>query len=45
MNELAMIGVILLCGVIFWLTHDDEDAYCPDEDLIELEGIPVEELD
>ena len=43
MNELAMVGVILVVGVIFWLTHDDEDAYYPDEDLIE--GIPIEELD
>lgn len=44
MNELAMIGAILLCGVIFWFTHNDEDEYYPD-DVIELEGIPIEELD
>lgn len=45
MNELAMIGMIFICGVIFWFTHDDEDAYYPEEDLIELEGIPIEELE
>jgi len=45
MNELAMIGMILISGVIFYFTHDDEDAYYPDEDLIELEGIPIEELE
>lgn len=44
-NELAMIGMILICGVIFYCTHGDEDAYYPDEDAMELEGIPVEELD
>lgn len=45
MNELAMIGMILLCGVIFYFTHDDEDAYYPEEDIIELEGISIEELE
>ena len=45
MNELAMIGAILLAGVIFWFTHDDEDEYYPAEDIIELEGIPIEELE
>lgn len=44
-NELAMIGVILICGVIFYFTHDDKDAYYPEEDRVELEGIPIEELD
>lgn len=39
-KELAMIGMILLYGVIFWFTHGDEDA---DDDIIELEGIPFEE--
>lgn len=45
MNELAMIGAMFIYGLIFWLTHDDEDAYYPDDDVIELEGIPIEELE
>lgn len=44
MSELAMVGVILLCGVIFYFTHDNEDEYYPD-DVIELEGFPIEELE
>lgn len=44
MNELAMIGVILICGVIFYFTHNDEDAYYPD-DVMDLDGIPIEELE
>lgn len=44
MSELAMVGAIILCGVIFYFTHDDEDAYYP-EDVVELEGFPIEELD
>lgn len=43
MNELAMIGVIIIAGVIFYFTHEDEDEYYP-SDLVEIEGIPVEEL-
>lgn len=42
-SEFAMIGAIIIAGVIFWLTHDDEDAYYPDE--VEVEGIPFEELE
>ena len=45
MSELAMIGTIILCGVIFYFTHDDEDACYPDEDIMELDGIPIEELE
>lgn len=45
MSELAMVGAILLCGVIFYFTHDDEDAYYPNEDQIELDGFPIEELE
>lgn len=45
MNELAMIGAILIAGVIFYFTHDDEDAYYPDEDVMELEGFQIEELE
>lgn len=44
LNELGMIGAIIIAGVIFWFTHDDEDAYYPD-DVVELEGIPIEELE
>jgi hypothetical protein len=44
LNELAMIGMILICGVIFYFTHGDEDAYYPD-DTVELDGIPLEELE
>ena len=43
MNEFAMIGMILISGVIFYFTHEDEDEYYP-SDLVEIEGIPVEEL-
>lgn len=43
LNKLAMIGAMLIYGLIFWLTHDDEDAYYPDE--VEVEGIPFEELE
>lgn len=41
-NEIAMVAMIILYGVIFWLTHDDDDAYYPED---EVEGIPVEELE
>ena len=43
MNEFAMIAMILISGVIFYFTHEDEDEYYP-SDLVEIEGIPVEDL-
>lgn len=35
-SELAMAGMLLLYGVIYWLTHDDKDAYT-DDDIMEVE--------
>lgn len=31
LNEIAMIGAIILSGMIFFFTHDDEDAYYPED--------------
>lgn len=47
LNELAMIGMILLYGVIFWLSHSDEEYGLKDDaDLMQLpeEDALIEEL-
>ncbi len=31
LNEIAIIGAIILSGMIFFFTHDDEDAYYPED--------------
>lgn len=40
-TNLALAGIILLCGWIFWMTHGDEDAYDPDENAPWVEGVIV----